>query len=91
MMIDIPAPNSDWETIAEFARSFNGYQFVKGGPVELSSLWDRIAEDPNKASMDELQACLFFLQRAGRFCGDEGSVDDLEQARMILTLMKEKQ
>jgi hypothetical protein len=83
--------DSNWETIAQFALSFNGYKFVKGGPVELDALWAKTVLDPDNATIDELRACLFLLQRAGRFCGDEGSPFDLEEARAILFLMKSKQ
>ena len=83
----IPAINSDWETIAAFAITFNGYEFVGGGPKELSNLCDKVSLAPEKASMEELRACLFLSQRAGRFCGDEGSDYDLEEGRSLLDLM----
>jgi hypothetical protein len=90
--VTIPDVNSDWGTIAAFALTFNGYNYINGGPLELSYFCDSIVNaGMNNASLDELRACLFFLQRVGRFCGDEGSDYDLEEARELLALMKEKQ
>lgn len=90
MVLKIPDANSSWEIIAEFALSFNGYHFVKGGPTELSLLYDKAALDPTSASLDELRACLFFLQRAARWNDNEGCGSDLEEANTLLDLMREK-
>ena len=87
--IEIPDINSDWETIAKFALTFNGYKFA-GGMTELGLVWDKMAPDPENASLDELRACLFLIQRAGRFLGDEGNDYDLEEARGLLQLMHDK-
>ena len=84
--LEIPDINANWDIIAEFALTFNGYHFA-GSLTKLSLLWDKVAANPNNASLNELRACLFFLQRAGRFCGDEGSNYDLEEARELLKLM----
>lgn len=88
--MNIPDTNSNWETIARYALTFNGYHFVNGGPVELALLWDKVSADWENATVDELRACLFFVQRSGRFCGDEGSSADLEEARSILELLRAK-
>lgn len=88
-MINIPCTNANWETIAQFALTFNGYKFA-GGLEKLGELWDKIVANPENASLDELRACLFFLQRAGRFCGDEGTNYDLQEARAILKFMRDK-
>lgn len=85
-MSQIPDINSSWGTIATFALTFNGYGFA-GGLTQLSDLYNKVALNPENASLDELRACLFFLQRAGRFCGDEGCSGDLEQAHVLLKLM----
>lgn len=88
-MSQIPDINSSWGTIATFALTFNGYVFA-GGFTQLSDLCNKVALNPENASLDELRACLFFLQRASRFCGDEGCPSDLDQARELLKLMHVK-
>lgn len=79
-----------WSDITEYALSFNGYNFVNGGPLELSHLYDKVANDPENASVDELKACLFFIQRAVRYSGDGPSSFDLEDARTFIKLIKSK-
>lgn len=85
--IELPELNSDWGTIAEFALSFNGYKYVNGGPIELGKLWDRVVENPDIATMEELRACLFAFQRACRVCGTEDTPVELAQFRNILSLI----
>jgi hypothetical protein len=86
----IPPIDSDWETIAAYALTFNGYKFAGGGPLELSYLCDLVSLDPENATVEQLRACLFFIQRSGRFCGDEGNDYDLAEARGILELLHKK-
>jgi hypothetical protein len=82
--------NSSWADIVEYALSFNGYTFVNGGPLELSYLYDKVANNPENASIDELKACLFYIQRAIRFTGNEVTPFDLEEARYLIKMIKEK-
>src|SRR5277367_1874901 len=103
----IPPIDSDWETIAAYALTFNGYEYAEShyltenswkslgmqnaSPVEkLGVVWDNVCSFMESASVEELRAALFFLQRAGRFCGDEGTPSDLEEARAILQFLHEK-
>jgi hypothetical protein len=88
--MNIPAPNSDWGTIAQYALSFSGYTYVGGGPVELDLLWDKVCLDVENATVDELRACLFLIQRAARFCDVEGNDSDLEEARGLIELIRTK-
>lgn len=88
--MQIPDSNSDWYTIASYALTFNGYGFVNGGPLELSYLYDKVATDPKNASLDELRACLFYIQRAVRFTGNEPSAFDVEEARTLIKMIKSK-
>ena len=89
--LKIPDINSDWDTIAEFALTFNGYHYVNGGPELLKILWDRVAlEGFETSSIEDIRAMLLLLQRAGRFCGDEGSDNDLEEARFLIEEIRNK-
>jgi hypothetical protein len=87
IMNNIPNVNCSINEIFHFALSFNGYQFVNGGPEKLVELWDRVAVDWENASLDELRACLFYLQRAIRWTNNIWSDSDIEQARDLIYMM----
>ena len=89
-MCNIPASNSNWDIIAKYALTFNGYYYVNGGPKELDLLWDKVMMDIENSSINDLRACLFLLQMAGRFCGDEGSSYDIETANFIIDMIRKK-
>lgn len=52
----IPPIDSDWETIAAYALTFNGYEFAGGGPLELSYLCDLVSLDLENATVEQLRA-----------------------------------
>ena len=88
----IPDEKADWVEIAEFARTFNGYEYA-GDITKLGFLWDRVCIDGldnSSVSADDLRAMLFLIQRAGRWSGDEGTDFDLQQAHEILRHLRMK-
>lgn len=89
--LDIPTNQASINEIIDFALSFNGYYYVNGGPYELSLLYDKVVLNPELASIDELRACLFFLQRAVRWNHNEWQSSDIEEAHGILDLIRQKQ
>lgn len=64
--------NDSLESLCEFALSFNGYEYVNGGPAELGDLWDRVVPELNAGNyeqvfIDDIRACLFLQQRSDRY------------------------
>jgi hypothetical protein len=80
--IEVPNINSDISILCEFALSFNGYKYV-GGLVELggeNGLWDKIVpllnnNELDKVSVEDIRACLFWVQRNDRWHQDYSNVD----------------
>ena len=58
---DIPPVDADWDTIAEFALTFDGYE-VWGSSDKCAD----IANARRHGSLTELRTCLFFAQRRWR-------------------------
>jgi hypothetical protein len=73
--------NSSIDEIIDFSLSFNGYHYINGGPEKLADLWDKVIPLLNSGSLDQvsledIRACLFWLQRADRWTGSEYDKDE---------------
>lgn len=78
---DIPAPQADWDTIASFALTCDGY--ATWGSFEKCA---EIANARRDGSLTELRTCLFFEQRRWRHFG----VDPDEKAMKYLRELIER-
>ncbi|RMF79990.1 MAG: hypothetical protein D6744_08610 [Planctomycetota bacterium] len=59
---DLPPPDADWNTISEFALTFDGYDYW--GSFEKCSA---VSKRPDPATLPEIRTCLFMLQRRARW------------------------
>jgi hypothetical protein len=88
-MEDVPTPDADWDRIAEFAHTFDGYaHFGERWGERYNAVrqrWSETGELPD--DIDDLRACLFVEFRADRFTyGDEVMLGepDAEGVRCIV-------
>ena len=76
---DVPPADADWQAIADFALTFDGYErwgsFEKCAEIANAELHD---------SLDHLRTCLFFEQRRWRHYGDEPDEEALAYWRRIV-------
>ena len=97
--VEVPEVDADLETLIDFALSFNGYEYA-GGLVELAgdenSLWDRTVNKLNagkgdEVSIDDLRACLFWVQRGQRYDAINSSIQlDAEEYRPFVREIRKK-
>jgi len=80
-MADIPSPDASWREIAEFALTFDGYEFW--GSFEKCA---EIANAKGQHSLTDLRTCLFFEQRRWRHFGE----DPDREAMMYIRALVEK-
>ncbi len=76
---DIPPPDADWESVGEFALTFNG--FHRWGSFKECA---RIANAELHESLDELRTCLFFEQRRWQHYGDEPDEEAMAYIRGVI-------
>jgi hypothetical protein len=82
---DLPSPDADWQTLGNFALTFNGYE-----------VWDsfekcaEVANSRQDSTLTELRTCLFFEQRRWRHFGDEPNVEAMEYVHSILEKIRVK-
>jgi hypothetical protein len=77
----IPSPDSDYESIAKFALTFDGY--------ELPNCAD-LANARSAKSLTELRTVLFFEQRRYRHFGSHPTGEDLEYIRSLVQAIQAK-
>jgi hypothetical protein len=76
---DIPSPDTEWQAIAEFALTFNGYEFW--GSFEKCA---EIANTRQQETLTDLRTCLFFEQRRWRHFGREPAGEDMTYLRELV-------
>jgi len=86
---DVPAPDAEWERIAEFAHTFDGYaHFGEHWGERFNVVRERFLETGElPAEVDDLRACLFLEFRADRFTwGDDVTLSepDAEGVRHVI-------
>src|SRR6266487_1514974 len=85
---DVPDIMADWETIAPFALTFDGYEYA--GSLEacgaladwIRSEWRELHQLP--AHLSELRAALFYEQRRARWTQTDPSGADLRYIRALV-------
>ncbi len=77
----IPPESAEYESIAEFALTFDGY--------DLPNCAD-LANSRSAKTLTELRAVLFFEQRRYRHFGYHPTGEDLEYIRSIVFKIREK-
>jgi hypothetical protein len=75
----LPSPSADWDTIQEFALTFNG--FKHWGSFEKCA---EIANQMRPSTLTELRTCLFFEQRRWHHYGDEPDAEAMEYIRELI-------
>lgn len=81
---DVPAVNDDWETISEFALTFDGYN--AWGSFEKCA---EIANAHKHSSLSELRTCLFFEQRRWRHFGETPHEDAMAYIRDVVSKIRQ--
>ena len=82
---DLPSPDADWQTLANFALTFNGYE-VWGSFEKCAG----VANSRQDSTLTELRTCLFFEQRRWRHFGEAPDVEAMEYVRSILEKIRVK-
>jgi hypothetical protein len=82
---DVPLADAPWDTIQEFALSFNAYDY-HGSFERCADI--AIRRDPQ--NLTELRTCLFMQQRASRHCDEDPSAEMLSSIGSLLDAIREK-
>lgn len=69
---DVPPDDAPWDTIEEFALTFNGYEHW-----EDPDMCAQIANAKTPKNLNELRSCLFFEQRRFRHFGHAPEGEDM--------------
>jgi hypothetical protein len=91
---DVPAPDADWQSIASFALTFDGYDhwgsFEACGEAANASMVAFVERRALPDSLTELRTCLFFEQRRSQHMG--GIPDDVtkEYVRALVEAIRER-
>ena len=85
---DVPDIMADWETIAPFALTFDGYKYT-GGQRGCKALAEWMRDDWREASLlpahlSELRAALFYEQRRARWTETDPQGADLRYIRALV-------
>ena len=85
---DVPDIMADWETIAPFALTFDGYEYT-GGQRGCKALAEWMRDDWREASLlpahlSELRAALFYEQRRARWTDTDPQGADLRYIRALV-------
>ncbi|MGI8979317.1 MAG: hypothetical protein ACR2FY_08835 [Pirellulaceae bacterium] len=75
----IPNADADWESIEEFALTFDGYR--AWGSFDKCA---EIANSNQRNTLTEMRTCLFFEQRRWRHFGDEPDDESLASIRELV-------
>ena len=84
-LTDVPGPNVDWDTIAEFALTFDGYK--AWGSFEKCA---EIANAQRQETLTQVRTCLFFEQRRWRHFGEEPDKDAMEYIRGVVEKIRSR-
>lgn len=83
ILSDIPSLDADWETISDFAITFDGYE--ASGSIEACT---KIANEKKHDSLDNLRICLFFEQRKWRWNDENPDAEAMIYIRSVLEKMR---
>ena len=81
----IPGPDAGWKELFHFALTYDGYKRY-GSIVDL----DRLAHEERPKTLDELRACLFFIQRVWHDQHELPEGKDLEKFKILVEAIREK-
>ena len=81
---DVPAPEADWDTIAEFGLTFNGRKEL--GSIEACA---KIMKAQRHETLRDLRVCLFYEVRRLHLKDGPGA-EDIERIRGIVDLIRER-
>ncbi|HPR74338.1 MAG TPA: hypothetical protein PLX41_11835 [Bacteroidales bacterium] len=81
----IPGPDAGWEELFHFALTYDGYKRY-GSIVDL----DRLAHEERPKTLDELRACLFFIQRVWHDQNELPEGKDLQKFKILVEAIREK-
>jgi hypothetical protein len=82
---DLPSEDADWNVLADFALTFDGYAFW-GSFAECA----RVANTRRHGSLDELRTCLFFAQRAWRHLGEPPDEAEMAYVRSLVRMIRDR-
>lgn len=81
----VPFPEDDWETISEFALTFDGYSYW--GSFEKCAA---IGNARSQNSLIELRTCLFFEQRRHHHFGEAPDRETMAYIRELIAKIRTK-
>jgi hypothetical protein len=91
----VPEPASDWKTIATFALSFDGYEYLPNGAC--GALSEKVRQDflktgqlPDGLNLSDLRACLFFEQRRANHHGHEPDAEAMSVIHALLAAISRR-
>lgn len=82
---EVPTPDADWQRIADFAHTFDGYaHFGEEWGERFNAVRERYFESGELPdAIDDLRACLFLEFRADRFTwGDDVTLSEADEKRV---------
>ena len=82
---DVPAADANWDRLAEFALSFNGYEIL--GSFEACAA---IANGRKHDTLTNLRACLFFEQRRWHHFGEAPDREGIAYIRGLIEDIRHK-
>jgi hypothetical protein len=82
-LADIPATDADWDAIAAFALTYNGYKAC--GSFEACA---EIANAQRHGSLAELRTCLFFENRRWHHFGRDPDDEAMAYIRSVIEQMR---
>jgi hypothetical protein len=82
---DIPLSSAEWQEIAQFALTFDGYK--ANGSFDACS---KIANVRRHETINDLRTCLFFEQRRWRHFGEAPDEKGMEYIRSLLEQIRLK-
>ena len=83
-LVDIPAPDSDWGEICDFAQTFDGYTFW-GSPQHCAEVADTKPDE----SLIDLRTCLFLEQRRWHHYGDDPNEEEMKYSRKLIEKIRQ--
>lgn len=92
-LINIPAIEADYPTIAEFALTFDGYKYFPDLASNANRIVDEYQQDEKivgSLSLTELRGCLFYEQRRHRHFGEDPEGNDLNYIHALLIEIRNK-
>lgn len=81
----IPDQDAGWEEIFDFAQTFDGYK--RYGPIQDLG---RLAREVRPKTLDELRACLFYIQRVWHGQDEIPEGKYLDEFKLLIEAIREK-